>query len=204
VPSVSSRKKPMNVQAPWRRAIAASLPNPRQLAQMTRALAKTADLNEIKEIRDWAEAARRFARSAGHGPEFKNRAAELKLAAERRAGELLAGLALRGGDHKSNSRGERVSLESLGIDHNESARWQREAAVPEAVFKRYVAAASAAHEDITAQGLLRLQKSLAERASKARRLPKAALLVPPNGTGAPHNRRRRPASKSAVGSRSRR
>jgi hypothetical protein len=63
----------------------------------------------------------------------------------------------------------------------ESSRWQLEASVPETVFTRYVAAATAAHEDITTQGLLRLQKSLAGRAGKASRLSNAALLTLSNG-----------------------
>ena len=55
---------------------------------MARALTKTADFNEVKEIRDWADAARKFGGGAGLGPEFKRQAAELTLRAERRGGEL--------------------------------------------------------------------------------------------------------------------
>ena len=73
-------------------------------------------------------------------------AAELKIRAERRAGSLLAGLGLHGGDHKSSRRGKRITLESLGIDSNQSARWQLEAALPDAVFERYVAAARAVNK----------------------------------------------------------
>ena len=149
----------MKQQPLWRRAITAALPNQRQLDQMARALTKTADFNEVKEIRDWADAARKFGGGAGLGPEFKRQAAELTLRAERRGGELRGGLALRGGDRKSSSRGERVTLASLGITYSRSARWQLQAAVPEAVFRRYLAAAKRAGREITAQGLLRLQKS---------------------------------------------
>ena len=171
----------MKSQTSWRRAIAALLPNSRQLDQMTQALAKTADLRDAKGIRDWAEAARKFAQSAGLGLKIQSQAAVLKLRAERRAGEMLAGLALHGGDRKSSSHTQRLTLANLGIDPSESSRWQLEASVPEAVFTRYVAAATAAQEDITTQGLLRLQKSLAGRAGKASRLSNAALLILSNG-----------------------
>jgi hypothetical protein len=93
----------------------------------------------------------------------------------------LAGLALHGGDRKSSSHTRRLTLANLRIDRNESSRWQLEASVPEAVFTRYVAAAIAAHEDITTHGLLRLQKSLAGRAGKASRLSNAAILTLSNG-----------------------
>ena len=47
-----------------------------------------------------------------------------------------------------------MTLASLGIIYSTSARWQLEASVPEAVFKRYLAAAKRAGQEITAQGLL--------------------------------------------------
>jgi hypothetical protein len=181
----------MKRQLPWRRAIAAALPSQRQFDQMARALNKTVDVKEVKEIRDWADAARKFAGSTGLDPEFKRQGAELTLRAERRAGELLAKLALRGGDHKSSSRCERVTLASLGVNQQASARWQLQAAVPEAIFKRYIAAAKRARHDITAQGLLRLQKSLARRTGKASRLSNAVLLTLSNGTASRRNGPRR-------------
>jgi hypothetical protein len=54
-----------------------------------------------------------------------------------------------------------LKLEDQGIDHNQSARWQREAAVPNAVFEKYLAKANELRQDITAQGLLRLARILA-------------------------------------------
>jgi hypothetical protein len=65
MPALNPRIKRMKRQTTGRRAIAALLPNSRQLAQLTQALAKTADLHDAKGIRDWAEAARKFAQSAG-------------------------------------------------------------------------------------------------------------------------------------------
>jgi hypothetical protein len=130
------------------------------LDHVARALAEAEDLPEIKAIRDKAEAARKYAQSAALGLQLQNQAAELKLLAERRAGELLGEMKLRGGNRKSNSHDESLKLSDLGIGYDQSARWQREAAVPEPVFKKYIATANKLGQDITSQGLLRLDRVL--------------------------------------------
>jgi hypothetical protein len=60
---------------------------------------------------------------------MQNAVAEIKLRAERRAGELLKeqGFGQRGGEEKSSNI---VKLESLGITRMQSHRWQLEALVP--------------------------------------------------------------------------
>ena len=56
-------------------------------ARQTLAQARTVD--EVKDIRDRAEALRLYTRQAGEGLEMQNWCAEIKLRAERRVGELL-------------------------------------------------------------------------------------------------------------------
>lgn len=75
------------------------------------------------------------------GANHYNRAAELKLRAERKAGELLAASEFtgRGGDRKSSSQSELDSLEGLGVTKKESHRWQAIAVVPAEEFEGYVA-----------------------------------------------------------------
>lgn len=64
----------------------------------------------------------------------KRRAIELKLRVERRAGDILRSLKLRGGDkRKGVSR-----LKSLGVSQNQSTRWQLVASVADEVFQRYL------------------------------------------------------------------
>ena len=53
-------------------------------------LAEARTLDDVLEIRDKAEAIRVYVRSAEEGLEAQNHAAEIKLRAERKAGELLA------------------------------------------------------------------------------------------------------------------
>ena len=69
--------------------------------------------------------------------------AELKLRAERKAGEILRAMKLRGGDRKSNNHDERLKLLE-GISTNQSTRWQQVAAVPEPEFERHLTTSQAA------------------------------------------------------------
>jgi hypothetical protein len=136
----------------------------RELTQLER-LAVSLDLltclKDVKAIRDRAEAARLFARSASLSLTIRNRAAKIRLQAERRAGQLLANLVKHGGDRRSNDRSNHIRLVDLGIDHNQSARWQRAASVPKEAFEQYLAQADAHAKEITAQSLLQLIDELA-------------------------------------------
>ena len=90
----------------------------RSLDSAQRMLAKLENLDEIKEIWDKAEALRLYAKSADLGFKAQNQAAEVKLRAERGAGEILAALGLRGGDRKSASKVDGVSLVDRGSPLN--------------------------------------------------------------------------------------
>jgi hypothetical protein len=133
------------------------------LNRVSQALAEAKDLKEVKALRDKAEAARQYARSSAMSQEIQNHAAELKLLAERRAGELLDDLVPHGGKRTASSQHGNLTLAELGINANQSSRWRREAAVPEPVFKQYVSAANKFGRDITSQGLLRIGRKLAVR-----------------------------------------
>src|ERR1700704_1282765 len=104
-------------------------PVPRQLQRLdeiARTLAKSTNLKEIKDLRDKAAAARHYAQSAALGLKIQNQAAELKLRAERRAGQLLSEMAPHGGDRKSSCHDGNLKLADLGINSQQSARWCRE------------------------------------------------------------------------------
>ena len=95
-------------------------------------LAKAETVDDVKDIRDKAEALRVYAKQAGYGLDVQNRVAEMKLRAERKAGELLKdhGFGEHGGDRKSSSM---PLLEDLGIERTQSNRWQLEAGLGVAV-----------------------------------------------------------------------
>jgi hypothetical protein len=119
-----------------------------------RALAEARTIDEVKQIRDKAEALRLYVKQQGDSLEMQNDIAEIKLRAERRAGELLAEMGeneqrqRRGGDRKSKLHDETLieppTLSDLGITKSQSSRWQQEAKVPEETFEQYVAETKAA------------------------------------------------------------
>lgn len=140
-----------------------NMPESRQLAlinQATTALAEAKTLAEIRTVRDRAEAVRHYARSASLSLDLQNQAAEIKLRAERKAGKLLADLALRGGNRKSKSQPESLILADLGINRNQSSRWQQMAAVPETQFQRYLDETKAANDELSSAALRRLARRL--------------------------------------------
>jgi hypothetical protein len=124
--------------------------------EATRLLAEAETLDDVKAVREKAETARIYAKAVHAGLEVQNRVAELKLRAERTAGEFLASLALRGGNRRSKAHDEPLKLAELGITRNQSTRWQKEAAVPEQLFCQFVKEAKESGREITAAALIRL------------------------------------------------
>jgi DNA N-6-adenine-methyltransferase (Dam) len=134
------------------------------------ALAEAHRVDEVKDVRDKAVALRVYAEQA-KDQELIQRATEIQMRAERRAGELLAELAgrrerqARGGDRKSISsldENDRPSLADFGISYDQSSAWQRLARVPEAVFERALATA-----DFAALTARHLRAELFETAPRA-------------------------------------
>lgn len=143
------------------------------IAQITRArqfLAEAKDLADIKIVRDMAEAARLYARAAGLGQDAMNEAAEVKLRAERKAGEALSDMAKNPGGQPEQARSTDSARESveraprladLGITPKQSMNWQAEASVPEPVFEEHIAEAKAAGEPLTTAGVVRMARPTA-------------------------------------------
>jgi hypothetical protein len=90
--------------------------------------------------------------------DIQNRAAEVKLRAERQAGKLLAQMTLRGGDRRSKIHQERLKLDDLGISRNQSTRWQMQARVPENVFREHIRETCDAGKELTSARLIRLAR----------------------------------------------
>lgn len=126
-----------------------------------RALMQASTLSDILEIRDKAEAIRSYVKAQKQSLEVQNRAAEIKLMAERKAGELLREMEkMDGGDaakarsHDATEVGP-VSLADIGITKSQSSRWQREASLPEEDFIALVAECNAKGEELTQAAVLK-------------------------------------------------
>lgn len=113
------------------------------------AIQEATTVAEAKQIKDEAHALEVYAKRVEYGSVLQQRCTEIKLRAERKAGELLRKMALKPGPSGD-------SLSTLNISRNESSRWQKIATIPDEVF------AEALAENPTESGLLRLASSLAK------------------------------------------
>ncbi|HET6316537.1 MAG TPA: DNA methyltransferase [Chloroflexota bacterium] len=143
-----------------------------ELACQLLAQARTPD--EVTAIADVAEAARIYARQARLGLEAQNDAAEVRLRAERRAGELLAQLELHRGGRPTAppdsapenllqpvtgfARPPAVRLEELHITRRQSSQWQRIARLPAPVFDDYLRTTRARKRELSSAGVLELAR----------------------------------------------
>lgn len=131
------------------------------------ALAECQRVDEVKDIRDKAEAMAAYARQA-KDTELIQWATEIKVRAERKAGELLRQSADSGErfpaggprDKQAESHGETrpATLEELGIRKDQSARWQQLASMSEEHFETAVATAKDTAGQVTTAFMLREAK----------------------------------------------
>lgn len=135
-----------------------------KLDRATHMLAEAKSLEEVKHILDLAEAARVYARAAKLGLEAANHAAEIKLRAERKAGDLLKQLERDTSFHGNQSvkfQGEkspsqyREVLLDQAIPTTTAHRWQQVASVPDLKFETYLAEVKDNGGELTTSGLLK-------------------------------------------------
>jgi hypothetical protein len=110
---------------------------------MCPAIAVCSRVDEAKDIRDKARAIEVYAKQA-QNREAERKAAEIRIRAERRAGQLLKEMKENGqrennhgGDRKSRSRSStmKTTLADIGVSKDQSSQWQRLAEIPEKDFE---------------------------------------------------------------------
>jgi phage N-6-adenine-methyltransferase len=141
--------------------MAASVTSLAKISEARRALASAQTLEDILSIRDQAKALEACLKIVGESLEAANDAAEVKLRAERKAGEMLAAMEKNAGAATPGTRSQDVtalppSLSDLGIDKMQSSRWQREAKVDDETFEQYLASCREQQREITQSGLLKI------------------------------------------------
>lgn len=97
------------------------------------------------------------------GLEMQNSAAEIKLRAERRAGEMLQSREKYTGrpSEKASQPVTLSKLKELNVSRMQSHRWQTIAALPEKEFEGYVQGHKESRKEITTAGALKLAKPTA-------------------------------------------
>jgi hypothetical protein len=127
------------------------------------ALAEAHRVDEVKDLRDKAEAMAAYARQA-KDTELIRYATEIKVRAERRCGEILAttdrnkGATVRG--HMAVERHDThvPTLAAMGLTRDESSRYQQLAAMPAEHFETAVETAKATAGEVTTAFMLREAK----------------------------------------------
>jgi N6-adenosine-specific RNA methylase IME4 len=135
------------------------------LSTARRALAEARRVEDVIEIRDRAEAIRHFMQQRGDSLEAQLDAAELKLRAERRLGELLSETVKQGG-HKSRSHD--ATLIPDGISRSDSSRWQKLSRIDESRWEEHIIVGRQQGE-LTTAGALRLAKQLQQTTEQTER-----------------------------------
>jgi hypothetical protein len=137
------------------------------------ALAECQRIDEVKDIRDKAEAMAAYARQA-KDTELIQYATEIKVRAERRAGEMLTTSGQTGARASKSDAGKRSAqvrwgsksddatskptLSEMGITKDQSSRWQSLAAMSDEHFETAVATAKDTAGEVTTAFMLRAAK----------------------------------------------
>jgi N6-adenosine-specific RNA methylase IME4 len=98
-----------------------------------RQLAEAGTVDEVKDIRDRAAALEGYAREAKDS-ELIDHAVEVRLTAERKAGQLLIEMGERRGGDQTSDRGSLLSNKNMGITDKQSHFWQRLARLDNETF----------------------------------------------------------------------
>ena len=132
-----------------------------RISEAMTALAAAKTLDDVLQIRDQAEALRVYIKAASDSLEAANAAAEIKLRAERKAGEMLDNTA-----NKPAGRPRKIpdsvsgisipSLSELGVSEQQSSRWQRASRVEPEDFEAYLRDCQKHGREVTQAGLLKL------------------------------------------------
>ncbi len=132
-----------------------------KLDQARQALASARTIVDVLDIRDRAATVAYYLKKAGYSKEAQDDAFELRLEAERRAGELLADTVNHNGGNPSIVKGFTRLPE--GMTYAQSHRLQAVASVPEESFRRHIATVKDSGGELTTAGVLKLARSLKQQ-----------------------------------------
>jgi hypothetical protein len=143
-----------------------------------RALAEAHRVDEVKDIIDKAMAMQLYAKQA-KDETLITQATEIRMRAERRAGELLIEMEernereMKGGDRRSKSQAATLiapppKLADLGVSKTQSSRWQRLAALKDERFEEELKQRSKRAYDGIARARVKAQSATKEKPAPAK------------------------------------
>jgi N6-adenosine-specific RNA methylase IME4 len=144
--------------------MASALKESRELALISKArqqLEAARSVDEVLEIRDKAEALRRYFQTAERSLEAQNAACEIKLRAERKAGDMLAPVVRRGNPQLCPEG--TIRLDDMGISRKQSAAWQKIASLEESVFEEFIEDTKSGGGELTSKAAAKLAKKSTNR-----------------------------------------
>jgi|694.fasta_scaffold144089_2 N6-adenosine-specific RNA methylase IME4 len=141
------------------------------------ALVAASNLEDVLTIRDKAKAIQELVKARNASLETQNAAAEIRLRAERKAGEMLHKMNLKRGKKAIDTT--MVSIKDLGITGNQSSRWQLTSKVKERDFVKIVTECNAIREELTQKRLL----DFAKKMTKAEKLESEIIEQPESEDG---------------------
>jgi hypothetical protein len=137
------------------------------------ALQQAVEIDEVKDIRDKAQAMAAYAKQA-NDTKLIEWATEIKVRAERKAGQMLAEMPKNEGELNNSSWSHAATttkLSDIGINKSQSSRWQKLAAVPDDQFEQSIAAAKEVAGEITTAAMLRLERANNPKPEKVKHEP---------------------------------
>lgn len=142
-------------------------------------LAQSKNVDEVKDVADKAKAVALYLRMKDASIDSQNDAAEIRLRAERRLGELMKEMpkAKAGRPSEIGPKDGPISYADQGIDKRDAAKWQALASIPEKKFEQFVDDARKKGERITSNALTQAAK-VTKQAAKRTEKEKAAKSAP--------------------------
>jgi len=127
-----------------------------------KAIAECKTIDEIKSIRDRAEAMRAYAKQAKESLLVQNDLCEIKLRAERRAGEMLKEVNM----PKNQYDACNSVLQANDISRMESSRWQKIANIPEETFENIITETKEQQKELTESMMLKVERQIQHEEKK--------------------------------------